>query len=68
MKQREKTLLRSSSIEELRKKLIDAEKTLVEALKERYTNTSKNLRKVKMIRKSIAVIKTYIREKELQAI
>ncbi len=68
MKQREKTSLQSSSVQELKKSLQMLKKELVEVLKERYTNASKNVRKAKMIRKNIAIIKTCIRGKELETV
>ncbi|MCX8008452.1 MAG: 50S ribosomal protein L29 [Patescibacteria group bacterium] len=65
MKQKDKELLRKSSLEELKKKLAEVRKELAQTIQERYTKQSKNVRKAKMIRKNIARIQTYIREKEL---
>lgn len=65
MKQKEKDTIRNSSVEELKKKLLELSHDLVRIAKERYTRQSKNIREGKMIRQKIARIQTIIREKEL---
>ena len=65
MKRKEKDTLRSSTLEELRKKLVESTRELARMQQERYTKQSKNVRQGKSVRLHIARISTLIREKEL---
>lgn len=65
MKRKDKENLRSSSIEELKKKLSESAQELARTAQERYTKQSKNVRQRKTLRLHIARIQTLIREKEL---
>lgn len=65
MKKQEKTKLHQQTISELTLELEKLQKLLVSATQNLKLNKEKNLKKANQIRKKIAVIKTIIREKQL---
>ncbi len=65
MKQKEKTQLSGSTLEELVKAVHELEKTLEGQLIKQYNNQPKNVRDLKNMRRKISVYKTIIRQKEL---
>ncbi|OGG35229.1 hypothetical protein A2363_02255 [Candidatus Gottesmanbacteria bacterium RIFOXYB1_FULL_47_11] len=65
MKTKEKQTLISMKREELEKVLTDAQNALAILLVNRYSKQSKNAREARVLRSKIAVISTYMRQKEL---
>ena len=65
MKTKDYAILKDASREELLKKVRAEQSTLEESLKDRYTKQSKNVRSGRSMRKTIAQLKTLIRQKEL---
>jgi len=65
MKKKEKTSLSHMSKEELVKELGALEITLRSLRLDRYTKQTKNTREGRQLRKKIAVIQTFMRQKEL---
>jgi len=65
MKKREKQQIRSVSTAELIKQLGGLEVLLADRLVNRYTKPAKNLHEGKFLRQKIAVLKTWLREKEI---
>ena len=66
MKKKEKTNLHSNSPAELVKAINDAESTLAQLKVTRYSKQSKNVKEARTLRNKIAVVKTILRQKELQ--
>ena len=66
MKANKKKELRSTDKASLEKKALEIAGQLAKLQAARYTTPSKNLRESKMLRRDLAVIKSYIREKELE--
>jgi ribosomal protein L29 len=64
MKIKDKETLRSLTLEELKKKVVDSYQEIQSQKLEKYVKSVKNLRKVKMLRKDLAVMKSIIQEKE----
>lgn len=67
MKTKDLDTTRTASVEELKKKIQESEESLARIARERYTRQSRNLREARSIRKSLAQMKTILREKELVA-
>ncbi len=65
MKKKEKLSLRSMKIDELKKILIEAQKDIAKKRVIRHTTQSKNVQDLSAIKRKIAVLETFIREKEL---
>ncbi len=65
MKTKEKQTLISMKREELEKVLTDAQNALAILSANRYSKQSKNAREAGVLRRKIAVISTYMRQKEL---
>lgn len=67
MKRKELDTLSTISVEELRKRIAEAQKSLAQLKRERYTKQSKNTREGRSLRKNIAQMSTVLRQKELLA-
>lgn len=65
MKKKDLQALKSKSIKELRKMVLDKKKEANEAFIKTKAGQEKNLKKVKNLRKDIAQILTLIKEKEI---
>lgn len=65
MKKKEKEQLMSRDIGELRKQITELEKKIVQTIGERATKQTKDIRAVKKMRKEIAILLTFVRQKEL---
>lgn len=66
MKAKVRQEIKNSDITELRKKLQDTQKSLVQAMLDHKQFKVKNTSSLTTMRKEIAVIKTHIKEKEAQ--
>lgn len=66
MKAKDKKQLGSMDEAELTKTLVETEKKLAGVVGSRYSKQSVNVREVKNLRYKIAVLRTFIRQKELQ--
>lgn len=67
MKRKDLDTIKSLSVEELQKKIVESERYLAQVVRERYTKQSKNTRESRTVRKNIAQMKTIQRQKELVA-
>lgn len=67
MKRKDLNTTRSLTVVELKKKILETERSLAENVRERYTKQSKNVRESKQLRITIAQMYTLLREKELLA-
>ena len=65
MKQKDKQNYSKTGIQELKKEIESLEDTLKKLRIDRYVKQMKNSREGKMIRKKIAVLKTFIQQKQL---
>ncbi len=65
MKKKEKTSLIHASKEELKKQINELQAKLRVIRLDRYTKQLKNTRELREIRRKIAVMQTYIHQKEL---
>lgn len=65
MKVKEKQTLKAMKTDELAKVLADAQSALEIYVMGRYSKQSKNSREGRALSRKIAVVKTYIRQKEL---
>lgn len=65
MKNKEKVNLHGAPEEQLKKHILELEKSLVEIAANRYTKQSKNVREARQLRHKLAVMKTILHEKEL---
>lgn len=65
MKKKEKTQLQATSIADLQKQVTALEKTITEKMRDRATKQVKNVHEIKDLRKKVARVKTFIRQKEL---
>lgn len=65
MKKKEYTAFCNASEKDLKKYLSDAQSALAHWSIDRYTKQSKNSREGQLLRKKIAVLRTYVRQKEL---
>jgi ribosomal protein L29 len=67
MKRKDLESAKVLTTEELQKKIVESERSLAEIVRERYTKQSKNVRAGRLVRTTIAQLKTIVREKELLA-
>jgi ribosomal protein L29 len=65
MKRKDITTLAGADIKELKKDIETARKNLATLLLNRYTKPSKNVREAKEIKKKIAVMLTFVKQKEI---
>lgn len=65
MKRKDKTDISALSKEDLIKEIMSDKKHLVELAINRYTKQLKNIREYKLIRKKVALLSTYLRQKEI---
>lgn len=65
MKTKEKQTLRKTPVSELVGQVGELEKTLRKMNVDRYTKETKNSRERKLIRKKIAVMKTFVKEQSV---
>jgi len=66
MKNKDKSLLIQADVQDLVKQAQDLRTKLAALTVSRYTKPSKNVREALFLRKKLAVVLTYIRQKELQ--
>lgn len=67
MKIKEKTSLHQATETQLKKQILDLEKSLAGIMANRYTKQSKNVREARQLRHKLAVMKTILHQKELKA-
>ena len=65
MKKKEKDSLRSLDTKELLQKVKDAQEALLKIHMDKSTSSTKNTRQMRKLRQTIAIVQTYVREKEL---
>lgn len=65
MKTKAQTALKAMTAVELLKVLVDAKTALVILTMNRYTKQSKNVREGKSLREKIAIVSTFLRQKEI---
>ncbi len=65
MKRKERESFKNMKLVELQKQESEQTYKIEQAMMKRYTEAPKNTREIRMIRRKRALIKTYIREKEL---
>ncbi|MBI5449158.1 hypothetical protein HY948_02465 [Candidatus Gottesmanbacteria bacterium] len=64
MKTKEKQALYSANQSELQKEADSTEAKLAQAMVSRFTKPSKNTREVRSLHRRLAVVRTFLREKE----
>jgi ribosomal protein L29 len=65
MKTKAQTALKAMTAVELLKVLVDAKTALAILTMNRYTKQSKNVREGKSLREKIAIVSTFLRQKEI---